>query len=139
MTVSRIAVGGQSRYEVVIGTGVLSELPSLIGTTARTVVVIHPSGMDEIARPVTNALAASGYLVHAEEVPPGEVAKEITVAAGLWSRLAAHRLTRSDVIVGVGGGATTDLAGFVAATWLRSLCRPRCWRWWMPRSAARPP
>jgi 3-dehydroquinate synthase len=59
--------------------------------------------------------------VHGEQVPPGEAAKEITVAAALWSRLAAHRLTRSDVIVGVGGGATTDLAGFIAATWLRGV------------------
>src|SRR5262249_19143496 len=37
------------------------------------------------------------------------------------ARLAAHRRTRSDAIVGVGGGATTDLAGFVAATWLRGV------------------
>src|SRR5262249_17327430 len=39
----------------------------------------------------------------------------------LWSRLAAHGVTRSDAVVGVGGGATTDLAGFVAATWLRGV------------------
>ena len=43
------------------------------------------------------------------------------MAARLWSRLAAHGVTRSDAIVGVGGGATTDLAGFVAATWLRGV------------------
>jgi 3-dehydroquinate synthase len=121
MTVTRIGVGGERPYEVVLGTGVLSELPSLIGPAARTVVVIHPEGLDEIARPVCGAIAAGGYMVHGEQVPPGETAKEITVAAALWSRLAAHRLTRSDVIVGVGGGATTDLAGFVAATWLRGV------------------
>jgi len=43
------------------------------------------------------------------------------VAERIWSALASHRLTRSDVIVGVGGGATTDLAGFVAGTWLRGV------------------
>jgi len=121
MTVTRIGVGGERPYEVVLGTGVLSELPSLIGPAARTVVVVHPDGLDEIARPVCGAIAAGGYVVHGEQVPPGEAAKEITVAAALWSRLAAHRLTRSDVIVGVGGGATTDLAGFAAATWLRGV------------------
>jgi 3-dehydroquinate synthase len=121
MTVTRIGVGGERPYEVVLGTGVLSELPSLIGPAARTVAVIHPAGLDEIARPVCGAVAAGGYTVHGEQVPPGEAAKEITVAAALWSRLAAHRLTRSDVIVGVGGGATTDLAGFIAATWLRGI------------------
>jgi 3-dehydroquinate synthase len=43
------------------------------------------------------------------------------VAARLWSRLAGHGVTRSDAIVGVGGGAATDLAGFVAGTWLRGI------------------
>jgi 3-dehydroquinate synthase len=121
MTVTRIAVNGEHPYEVVIGTGVLSELPALIGTGARTVVVVHPAGLGEVARPVCGALARAGYVVHGEEVPAGEAAKTVSVAADLWSRLAAHRVTRSDVIVGVGGGATTDLAGFVAATWLRGI------------------
>ena len=43
------------------------------------------------------------------------------MATALWSRLAAHRVSRSDAIVGLGGGAVTDLAGFVAATWLRGV------------------
>jgi 3-dehydroquinate synthase len=121
MTVTRIAVNGEHPYEVVVGTGVLSELPSLIGTGARTVVVIHPAGLGEVVRPVCGVLTGGGYVVHAEEVPASEAAKTVGVAADLWSRLAAHRVTRSDVIVGVGGGATTDLAGFVAATWLRGI------------------
>ena len=54
-------------------------------------------------------------------MPAGEAAKDISVAAALWSQLAASRITRSDAIVGVGGGAATDLAGFVAATWLRGV------------------
>src|SRR5262249_58284782 len=51
----------------------------------------------------------------------GGAAKDIAVAAGLWSRLAARRVSRSDAIVGLGGGAATDLAGFTAATWLRGI------------------
>ena len=121
MTVTRIEVGGQHAYQVVIGTGVLAELPALVGRSARTVVVVHPQGLGEVARPVCGVLTGAGYTVHGEEVPAGEAAKTVSVAAGLWSRLAAHRLTRSDVIVGVGGGATTDLAGFVAAAWLRGV------------------
>ena len=54
-------------------------------------------------------------------MPDGEAAKEISVAAGLWSQLAAAGVGRTDAIVGVGGGAVTDLAGFVAATWLRGV------------------
>ena len=121
MNATRIDVGGQRPYPVVVGTGVLGELPALLGEAVRTVVVIGPDGLDAIARPVCGVLEAAGYLVHAETVPAGEAAKEIGVAARLWSRLAAHGVTRSDVIVGVGGGATTDLAGFVAATWLRGV------------------
>jgi 3-dehydroquinate synthase len=121
MTVTRIPVGGSQPYEVVLGAGVLAELPGLIGPEARTVVVIHPAELGEIARPVCGALARAGYDVHAEPVPDREAAKDITVAAALWSRLAELRVTRTDAIVGIGGGATTDLAGFVAATWLRGV------------------
>ena len=120
MSATRIVVGGKHPYPIVIGTGVLSELSLLVGAV-RTVVVIHPEGLEAIARPVCGALTSAGYLVHAEPVPPGEAAKVISVATRLWSRLAAHGVTRSDAIVGVGGGATTDLAGFVAATWLRGV------------------
>jgi 3-dehydroquinate synthase len=121
VTLTRIDVGGEHPYQVVIGTGVLGELPRLVGPAARTVAVIHPAGLGEVARPVCGVLAGAGYQVHSEEVPPGEAAKTVAVADALWSRLAHHRLTRSDVIVGVGGGATTDLAGFLAATWLRGV------------------
>ena len=125
MTVTRIVVGGnrpgERPYPVIVGTGVLAELPSLVGGSAQTVVVIHAGGLGEIARPVCGALTAAGYRVRAEPVPDGERAKDIAVAAGLWSKLAGHRVTRGDAIVAVGGGATTDLAGFVAATWLRGV------------------
>ena len=121
MTVTRIGIDGERAYQVVLGTGVLSELPALVGPAARTVVVVHPRGLGEVARPVCGVLTGAGYMVHGEEVPAGEAAKTVTVAADLWSRLAGHRLTRSDAIVGVGGGATTDLAGFVAASWLRGV------------------
>ena len=121
MSVTRITVGGERPYEVVVGAGVLGELAGLVGKEASTVVVIHSAGVDHIARPACHALADAGYRVHAEEVPDGEAAKQVTVAAQLWSRLAAQRVSRSDCIVGIGGGAATDLAGFVAATWLRGI------------------
>jgi 3-dehydroquinate synthase len=121
VSVTRIPVGGERPYEVVVGAGVLGELADLVGKEASTVVVIHSAGVGHIARPACHALADAGYRVHAEEVPDGEAAKQVTVAARLWSRLAAQRVSRSDCIVGIGGGAVTDLAGFVAATWLRGI------------------
>ncbi len=121
MSVTRIPVGGEHPYEVVVGTGVLGELPALVGKHATSVMVIAPEGLEEIAWPVCRALGDAGYEVHTAQVPAGEAAKDISVAAALWSKLAASRITRSDAIVGVGGGAATDLAGFVAASWLRGV------------------
>jgi 3-dehydroquinate synthase len=121
VSVTRIPVGGEKPYEVVVGTGVLGELPTLVGEQAQSVAVIHTASVAAIARPAIQALAESGYEVHSAEVPDGEAAKDISVAARLWSQLATWRFTRTDAVVGIGGGALTDLAGFVAATWLRGV------------------
>ncbi len=117
---SRITVGGGAPYDVVIGTGVLGELPSLL-TGAGVVAVVHDDGLPEIARPVCGALTDAGYDVRPVPVPGGEAGKDVAVLAGLWSAFAGFGMTRTDAIVGVGGGATTDLAGFAAATWLRGV------------------
>ncbi len=121
MTITRIPIGGGQPYEAVIGTGVLGELPGLVGGKAGAVAVIYASSVGDIAYPACRALEDAGYRVLAEQVPDGEAAKQITVAVALWSRLAAARAGRTDVIVGIGGGAVTDLAGFVGATWLRGV------------------
>lgn len=121
MSVSRIMVSGDSPYDVVVGTGVLGELPGLLGDKVRMVAVVHAEGLPEIARPVCRVLERSGYAAHALPVPDGEAAKRAEVLAGLWSSFARLGMTRSDAIVGVGGGATTDLAGFAAASWLRGV------------------
>jgi 3-dehydroquinate synthase len=124
MTATRIDVtpsDGGPAYQVIVGVGILGELPGLVPQGARTVMVIHAEGLGEIARPACGALRAAGLTVHAEPVPDGEAAKTADVAAGLWSKLARHGVTRSDCVVGIGGGAATDLAGFAAATWLRGV------------------
>jgi 3-dehydroquinate synthase len=121
MSVTRITVGGEHPYDVIVGTGLAHELPALAGDRPRTILLIYSGGLEWLAEPACAALTVAGHTVHAEAVPPGEAAKDIEVASYLWSRLAAHRVSRSDLIVGLGGGAVTDLAGFVAATWLRGL------------------
>ena len=124
MSATRIDVhpsDGGAPYPVVVGVGVLGELPGLVPKDARTVVVIHAEGLGEIARPACGALTAAGLAVHPEPVPDGEAAKTVDVAARLWSALAEHGVTRSDCVVGLGGGAATDVAGFVAASWLRGV------------------
>jgi 3-dehydroquinate synthase len=119
--VTRIPVGGEAPYDVIVGTGVLGEVPALVPKRAETVAVIHDERLSSIARQVSLALDAAGFAVAERAVPSGEAAKTIEVATGLWSWLGQSRITRSDAIVGIGGGAATDLAGFVAATWLRGV------------------
>ncbi|MET9779765.1 3-dehydroquinate synthase [Nocardiopsis alba] len=121
MTVTRIGVGDSAgRYDVLVGEDLLGELPALVEGAAQ-VAVIHPEGLEDIAARVSEALTAGGYTVRPMPVPDGEAAKTVAVAADLWSRLGSFNFTRSDAVVGVGGGAATDLAGFVAATWLRGV------------------
>jgi 3-dehydroquinate synthase len=116
---TRIPVGGD--YDVVIGTGLLDELPGLVGDGVQRVLVIHPRALATTGEAVREDLRAKGFEAYAAEVPDAEEAKTAQVAAFLWGVLGQAGFTRSDAVVSVGGGATTDLAGFVAATWLRGL------------------
>ncbi|MEU9342299.1 3-dehydroquinate synthase [Streptomyces sp. NPDC048278] len=122
--VTRIQVGGTAGtepYEVLVGRQLLGELGGLIGEKAKRVAVIHPEALAETGDALRADLAGQGFEAVAIQVPNAEEAKTAEVAAYCWKALGQSGFTRSDVIVGVGGGATTDLAGFVAATWLRGV------------------
>jgi 3-dehydroquinate synthase len=116
-----VRVAGESPYDVVIGADVLQELPALIGPGPHQVLLVHPESLTDVAARVRRAVRAAGPEVTLAAVPDGEAAKTARVAEGLWSLLGRSGFTRSDAIVALGGGATTDLAGFVAATWLRGV------------------
>lgn len=118
---TRIGVSGESPYDVVVGAGVLDELPSLVGAAAARVLIVHSRSMADLATRVETALRGGDLNVVCAAVPDGEAAKTVEVADDLWSLLGGRAFTRSDVVVSVGGGAVTDLAGFVAATWLRGV------------------
>ncbi|MEU9637000.1 3-dehydroquinate synthase [Streptomyces tendae] len=122
--VTRIEIGGTAGsdpYEVLVGRQLLGELGGLIGTKAKRVAVIHPEALAETGDALRADLAEQGYEAIAIQVPNAEEAKTAEVAAYCWKALGQSGFTRTDVIVGVGGGASTDLAGFVAATWLRGV------------------
>jgi 3-dehydroquinate synthase len=119
MTTTRIEVAG--RYDVVVGTGLLDELPGLLGRDVQRVLVVHPRALAATGEALREELAGRGFEAYAAEVPDAEEAKTAQVAAFLWGVLGQAGFTRSDAVVAVGGGATTDLAGFVAATWLRGI------------------
>ncbi|MBX9245866.1 3-dehydroquinate synthase [Actinotalea ferrariae] len=118
---TRITVAGERPYDVVIGQHLLDQLPGLLGERVRRVLVIHPGALTASAEAVQEDLRAQGFEVFLAEVPEAEEAKSAQVAAFLWGVLGQADFTRTDAIVGLGGGSTTDLAGFVAATWLRGI------------------
>jgi 3-dehydroquinate synthase len=118
---TRIPVAGEAPYDVVVGAGLLGELPGLLGDDVRKVLVVHPRALRTTGDAVREDLAAHGYEALVAEVPDGEEAKQAQVAAFCWQVLGQAAFTRTDAVVGVGGGAVTDLAGFVAATWLRGV------------------
>ena len=120
MTPVRIPVGGAAPYEVVVGDGLDGELPGLLPGAAQ-VALVHPPTLPERAAAVAGTLRAAGLAVLPLEVPDGEAAKTLGVAGDCWDALGAAGFTRSDAVVGLGGGATTDLAGWVAAAWLRGV------------------
>jgi 3-dehydroquinate synthase len=118
--VRRVSVAGPTPYEVVIGPGAQAELGLVLAGTPKAVVV-HAAPLAALAGAAVETLQSAGVAAEALVVPDGEAAKSAQVAAGLWDELGRLGLTRSDAVVGLGGGAVTDLAGFVAATWLRGV------------------
>ena len=116
----RIEVKTSRPYEVVIGRGLLGELAEALRDASR-VALIHPPTLTATAEAVREELAGAGLDAHRVEIPDAEDGKELRVAGFCWDVLGQMGLDRRGVVVGLGGGAVTDLAGFVAATWMRGV------------------
>jgi 3-dehydroquinate synthase len=117
---TRIEVPGAAPYPVLVGRDLLPGLPGLLPGAAQAAVVFAPP-VRAIADAVSAQLRTAGIAVLPIEVPDAEAAKNLDVAARCWDVLGGANATRSDAVIGVGGGAVTDLAGFVAAAWLRGV------------------
>jgi 3-dehydroquinate synthase len=124
MSISQIHVTGGGDYMVNIGRGMLANpepfFAPIFGPAVNKVLIIHPPTMGAIANKLREQLMGEREVLLAE-VPDAENAKRVEVAAFCWQVLGQADFTRSDAIIGLGGGAVTDLAGFVAATWLRGV------------------
>lgn len=107
-------------YDVIIGRALLDDIVGALPSADR-VAVIHPTALTTTAGAIADAFRDAGKFVITIETPDAEAAKTAEVLAYCWTALGQSNFTRSDAIVAVGGGATTDLAGFVAATWLRGV------------------
>ncbi len=117
----RITIGTDRPYDVTIGAGARHDLLRAVGDHALRVAVIHPPTLTALLETLVQPLRDDGRQITLIEVPDSEAAKTADVLTHCWTRLGEQGFTRSDVVVGLGGGATTDLAGLVAATWLRGV------------------
>lgn len=117
---TRIRVAAASPYDVVIGRGVLDAVAATLAGTTR-VAVMHQPAVETVAARVGADLAADGTEVHRVVLPDSEDGKDLATAGRCWEELGRLGLTRSDAVVAVGGGAATDLTGFVAAGWMRGV------------------
>jgi 3-dehydroquinate synthase len=111
-------------YEVVVGAGVLAEanrhLPDM-GRAEKAFVVSDQTVATTYLEPLASALARAALTPVHIPVPEGEEAKSLQVADALYRQLALQEAHRTDAVVALGGGVVGDLAGFVAATYMRGL------------------
>jgi 3-dehydroquinate synthase len=115
-----ISLTADRKYSVFIDTNWLSQLPIFSEGRQKIAVVVSEQMKDRISslKSEFGPHSESRYLF---EIPDGEDGKSAEVLFSLWNKLSAAGFSRGDLLVGVGGGAVTDLTGFLAATWLRGV------------------
>ncbi|MFA5606365.1 MAG: 3-dehydroquinate synthase [Leucobacter sp.] len=120
-TPTLIEVTGESEYTVTVGRGVIDLVPEALGDRVSQVLIVHTATVGKLADELRASLQERYSQVLLAEVPDAEAAKRVEVAAFCWQIMGQADFTRTDAVIGLGGGAVTDLAGFVAATWLRGV------------------
>ena len=112
----RIRVAAEKPYDVLIGHDLAGDLTEFVRGAAghgAVVAIVHQPTLVERAEAVRTAFTDAGIDAHRIEIPDAEDGKELPVAAFCWEVLGRIGLDRTGVVVGLGGGAATDLAGFV--------------------------
>jgi len=118
-----VRVATESPYDVEIGRQLTDRVTAAVGAPAK-VALVHPVSLHRHAEAVRDRLAGRGGQrpeVHLVQVPDGEGAKTLGVLAFCWDVFGQVGLGRADVVVGLGGGTVTDVAGFAAASWMRGV------------------
>ena len=115
-----IRVDAGAPYDVIIGRGLLGELATAAAGADRIAILYQPP-LAKTAEQIREFLANKGFEAHRIEIPDAEAGKDLSVAAFCWEVFGRIGLKRNDKVVSLGGGAATDLAGFVAATWMRGI------------------
>lgn len=117
-----IKVTGHQPSTIVVGRDLgFAPITAALDEAATKVLIIHARPLSARAAALAEHLRSLGYEVATADHPDAEAGKAIEVVVGLWDTCGHLQLGRKDAIIAMGGGATTDMAGFVAATWLRGV------------------
>jgi 3-dehydroquinate synthase len=116
-----VVVNGERPYDVVVGRNILEQAALYVPKSALRVAVFHAPATVASAKVIAQSLEVLGKQILLIKLPDAEAAKNVTVASECWETLGSAGFTRTDAAVAVGGGATTDIGGFVAATWMRGI------------------
>ncbi len=109
----QLALPNGDSYPVIVGNGAIERLPSLMPSASQRAAIVTQGN---IGLNVQTGIEQKTF-----EIDDGEEAKSLTTIEQLCSAFAQWGLTRADVVVGVGGGVVTDVAGFAAATYHRGV------------------
>ena len=120
-TISVTGAQVSENYDVLVGDNLLGKIPEILGNRVKRILVIHPRALRSTGELVMRDLREVGFESFSAEIPDAEEGKHLQVAGFCWQVLGQNDFTRSDAIISVGGGAVTDVAGFVASTWLRGV------------------
>ena len=117
-----IGVTGPHPSTITVGRDLgFAPIAAALDEAVTKVLIIHARPLAARAVALAEHLRSLGYEVATVDHPDAEAGKAIEVVAGLWDTCGYLQLGRKDAIIAMGGGATTDMAGFVAATWLRGV------------------
>ena len=119
-----VTVKTSATYEVLIGSGLLQkagEAVKKVISPCKAAIVTDSTVVHLYEETVRKSLTEAGFSVCTFVFPAGEASKNIHTLSHLLEFLAKEEMTRTDMIVALGGGVTGDLAGFGAAVYLRGI------------------
>ncbi len=111
-------------YEILIGSGLLDNIGTIIKSSFSPdkIVIVTDNNVNQLyGNDVRNKLMQAGFSVKLVSLAPGEQTKSLESLSRLYDEAFSFQITRSDMIIALGGGVIGDLAGFMAATVLRGV------------------
>jgi len=114
--VNKISISSDRDYQVLIDVNWQTELAKLLDGRTRAAVIVSEAMKDRVGQ-----ISAGEVEILTFPIPDGEAGKSTATLQQVWNWLGAAGFTRDDLVIAIGGGATTDFGGYAAASWLRGI------------------